>query len=103
MPFVKGHSGNPGGRPKAVLPDGRSVQELAREHTETAINALVSVLISDDTPPAAIVSAASAILDRGWGRPKQEVEAGENLMFVLADIIAERRSKVSEMNSGNEA
>lgn len=101
MPFAKGQSGNPGGKPKATLPDGRTLQDLAREHTEEAIAALVSVMGDDGSPPAAIVSAASAILDRGWGRPKQEVEAGENLTSMLADIIAQRRAKVTEMNSGN--
>jgi hypothetical protein len=100
MAFAKGQSGNPGGRPKALLPDGRTVQDLAREHTADAIAALVSVMSDDDAPPAAIVSAASAILDRGWGRPKQEVEAGDNLTAMLADIIAQRRAKVSELNSG---
>ena len=67
MPFVKGQSGNPGGRPKAL----RAVEAVAREHSELAIKTLAEIAGSSDAPPAARVAASSAILDRGWGRPKQ--------------------------------
>jgi hypothetical protein len=64
-PFTRGVSGNPGGRPRAAL----DVQELARQHTPDAIKALVDALSS----PRERVSAAVALLDRGWGRPTQHV------------------------------
>jgi hypothetical protein len=60
-PFKPGQSGNPLGRPKAAL----DAQELARSHTVEAIATLVKAL--DD--PKHCVAAASALLDRGWGRP----------------------------------
>ena len=40
MPFTKGHSGNPGGRPKIV----GEVQELAREHSTEAIATLAAIM-----------------------------------------------------------
>lgn len=64
-PFPKGRSGNPGGRPRAEL----DVQELARAHTPDAIAALVAAL----TSPRERVAAATALLDRAWGRPTQHV------------------------------
>ena len=67
MPFVKGQSGNPGGRPKAL----RAVEAVAREHSELAIRTLAEIAGNSEAPPAARVAASSAILDRGWGRPKQ--------------------------------
>lgn len=73
MPFQKGKSGNPHGRPKTRLEDGRTVADLAREHTPLAIETLVQVAGSGTTD-AARVSAASALLDRAWGRPAQAVE-----------------------------
>lgn len=88
MAFAKGQSGNPGGRPKIVLADGRTIQDIAREHTEEAVAALVSVMTDVDSPPAAIVSAASAILDRGWGRPKQDVDVGEQTLDILGALLA---------------
>ena len=73
MAFKPGESGNPGGRPKAV----EGVKELARLHTETAIAALVRVIEDKKANPSARVSAAVAILDRGWGKPVQAI-AGAN-------------------------
>src|SRR5688500_1805009 len=67
MPFVKGQSGNPGGRPKVV----GDVQTLARERTTAAISALTEIVEDRQAPPAARVSAATALLDRGYGKPPQ--------------------------------
>jgi Family of unknown function (DUF5681) len=76
-PFEKGQSGNPGGRPKVVA----QVRELAREHTAEAIQTLVSIMTDPKSAPAARVSAANALLDRGYGKPPQHV-TGENANFV---------------------
>jgi hypothetical protein len=47
------------------------IRSLARSQTRTAINVLVGVMRAKDATPAARVSAATAILDRGWGKPVQ--------------------------------
>lgn len=88
MPFAPGQSGNPGGRAKVTLPDGRSLADVAREHTMDAVSTLVEVMTDADAPPPARVSAASAILDRGWGRPTQDVDIGDNLGNILGDLLA---------------
>lgn len=49
---------------------------MARAHTESALNVLAGVMNSTDAPPAARVSAAQALLDRGWGKPTQTIEHG---------------------------
>lgn len=65
--FRPGQSGNPGGRPKAL----REVMDLARAKTEAAVETLAGIMADGSAPPAARVSAAIALLDRGWGRPVQ--------------------------------
>jgi hypothetical protein len=68
-PFKKGQSGNPGGRPKVIA----ELKELAKEHTAEAIQTLVSIMTNPKFAPAARVSAANALLDRGYGRPAQHI------------------------------
>jgi hypothetical protein len=60
-----GQTGNPHGRPP-----GTHARDLARQHTEEAIARLVQAL----NEPRHAVQAAVALLDRGWGRPKEQVE-----------------------------
>ena len=73
--WAKGVSGNPGGRPKAIV----EVQELARLETAASIRALVRIRDSADAPAAAVVAAATALLDRGWGKPMQSHELHHHL------------------------
>jgi hypothetical protein len=52
------------------------IRALARSHTRTAVSVLIRVMRSKDATAAARVSAANAILDRGWGKASQPVESG---------------------------
>jgi hypothetical protein len=52
------------------------IRSLARSHTRTALNVLVGIMRSKDATAAARVSAANAILDRGWGKAPQAIENG---------------------------
>ncbi|MCK1655416.1 hypothetical protein IVA88_28885 [Bradyrhizobium sp. 149] len=54
------------------------IRSLARSHTRTAIRVLVGIMRSNEATPAARVSAASAILDRGWGKAAQPMENGDD-------------------------
>ena len=80
--FQPGTSGNPGGRPKGLS----DVIALAREHTELAITTLVDIAKQTKAAPAARVAAASALLDRGWGKPAQAIQAtttNASAVFIL--------------------
>jgi hypothetical protein len=48
--------------------------ELAREHTETAVLVLVEIATDKRATKSARVAAASHLLDRAWGRPRQAIE-----------------------------
>ena len=54
------------------------IRSIARSHTRTAINVLVGIMRSKDATAAARVSAANAILDRGWGKAAQALENGDD-------------------------
>jgi len=73
IPAPKTSRWQPGqsGNPKGAQGD-RTMQALARRHTEEAIKTLV-VAMRFKGPQQ--VPAAIALLDRGWGRPKQVIDA----------------------------
>jgi hypothetical protein len=78
MPFKKGQSGNPGGRPKVIA----EVKELARAHTGEAIETLVAIMTNPKSAPAARVSAANSLLDRGYGKPPQHITGEGGPVYV---------------------
>lgn len=77
--FEKGQSGNPGGRPKK----NDELVAAARESTLAALDTLASIMLSKRAPAAARVAAAREILDRGWGRPTQDVRLEAELTATI--------------------
>lgn len=73
MPWKPGQSGNPGGMPKGAL----DVKQLARNHTIAAIETLAAIMQDRDAVPAARVAAANSLLDRGFGKPSQEITGAD--------------------------
>jgi hypothetical protein len=61
-------SGNPNGRPKPPE-ELVHVRENARAYTTEAVETLAEVMRDKGAPPSARVTAANALLDRGWGKP----------------------------------
>jgi hypothetical protein len=67
--FLKGATGNPGGRPI----EDSEVRQLARAHGPAAITRLAQLMHCDD--PATCIAASKALLDRGFGKPTQLIDA----------------------------
>lgn len=63
---------NAGGLPKGL----GEVKKLARQYTAEAINTLVEVMQDKGATSSARVGAATALLDRGYGKPTQQIEVG---------------------------
>jgi hypothetical protein len=93
--WKRGQSGNRSGRPKRpvtveahkIVAD---VKAAARELTPQALGTLREIMEDKKAPPAARVTAATEILNRGWGRPatRLEAEAGNGTMSFLALVQA---------------
>ena len=102
--FVKGRSGNPAGRPKnpPLLPayapdptaaDRRPIPNLvveARKYSALAIDTLVE-LTKNNYTASTRYNAATALLDRGYGRPAQSLD-----LHLSADAITKRLSDMTD-------
>src|SRR5690349_1862651 len=77
--FQPGRSGNPGGRPAGLA----EVQQLARAETAANVQALVRIRDAVDSPPAAVIAAVTALLDRAWGRPSQAITGADGGALAL--------------------
>jgi Family of unknown function (DUF5681) len=88
--FKPGQSGNPDGRPKRpetiearrVVAD---VKAAARELTPVAMDTLEKAMTDQKAPWAAKITAAIAVLDRGWGKPTQQVAANVSFFDQMSD------------------
>lgn len=82
----KGKTNNPKGRPVGILtPQAKvgwvgvmDVRLLAKEWTHDAIKTLAEIMNDKAANPSARVAAAQNLLDRGWGKSAQIVEATVN-------------------------
>lgn len=88
----------PGAVNKDEPPDAR-VRRLAKQHTEDAVEALARIMTDPATPASAVVSAATAILDRGWGKPRQDLDITQKSydmtalhLAALQELVEERRA-----------
>jgi phage gp46-like protein len=77
-PFVKGQVANPKGRPKD------DIAALARCYGVEALTTLVRMLVVEKYA----VQAATVLLDRGYGKPKQESEHNINVS-IKADQLSD--------------
>jgi hypothetical protein len=102
--FVKGRSANPGGRPKDLpippgyapdptVADRRPISNLvveARKYSALAVDTLVE-LTKDNYAASTRFSAATALLDRGYGRPAQSLD-----LHLSANAITKRLSDMTD-------
>ena len=63
-----------GRKPGKDSPVKLALAEMAKQHAPDALQTLVQICSDSQAPHAARVSAANAILDRGYGKPPQALE-----------------------------
>jgi hypothetical protein len=101
--FKKGQSGNPGGRSRALA----NVMQEARRHTAEALRTLLKLMRTAESESVRL-SAAEAILSRGWGKPIQAFQVdGRFLTKKLSELNEsellelEQRMALLEPEQGN--
>ena len=82
IPFVKGQSGNPNGRPRKLPKLDELLAEVLGEEKDgiTAAKAILSVLRAKATKGD--VRAAELLLDRAYGKSKQNLEITNHTIVV---------------------
>ena len=75
-------------KPTPKMIDAKLVEDLrvaARELTPNALRTLEAINDDETAPPAARISAAKEILDRGWGKPKESLDVSRKM--TLEDLV----------------
>ena len=85
--FTHGGARMGAGRPtgalnKATKEQGARLSELAKSYTDIAFSTLVDVALNGSSDTARI-AAANSILDRGYGRPKADLEQVVDLPAIV--------------------
>ncbi|MFZ1009341.1 MAG: hypothetical protein WAN65_21040 [Candidatus Sulfotelmatobacter sp.] len=75
-----------GGGSRKGVPNraNQDVRALAQEYTVDAVKTLAQVMLNSKAQPAARVIAANALLDRGYGKPTQHIEANVSIFDKLS-------------------
>lgn len=106
--FKPGQSGNPNGRPKKLPDIDKLMMEALGEHGEEALAIIQALIVKAKKGD---VRAAEVLLDRAFGKAKQEIDQKTTLkderidvsrlsddeLRVLAEI--QRKSRISEAQS----
>lgn len=81
-PIQKGQILNPGGRPKVLV----EVRKLAQEHGVEAFNRILELMHCQN--PNVSFAAAQEVLNRAYGKPSQEITAGDVGASLLIGLLA---------------
>lgn len=89
--WKKGQSGNPGGRSPRVGPNGETLATLIRGRTKELVDRAFEVSLAKDTEPKDALAGIFGLLDRGWGKPKEQEAPGggkDDLGKALLELIS---------------
>jgi hypothetical protein len=78
----------------------RELIDLARERSPAALDKIFAIMNDETVPPAVQLAAAGMILDRGYGKPRQQSvereQQGRSLESMLYELWEKREAKAQE-------
>ena len=84
------------GRPKGKVSEAkRAIAEVAQDYADDMLTVLVEIAKNPEEPASARVSAANAVIERGYGKPVQPQEHG--ITNTLADAFRQAGIKPESM------
>jgi hypothetical protein len=92
-PFKKGESGNPAGS----KPRDPELQALAREYSVPALRRIISIMESPATEDDTALRAAGMIIDRGYGKAPQKIEAENYDVMTEAELDKRIRGTIARL------
>ncbi len=93
-----------GSKNRATVEARATLEELARQYTDIALNTLRDAAANSESDSAK-VAAATALLDRGYGKPHQSTNVTMNAGDAFIDLLRmvnERRSEKPALGNGHE-
>ena len=90
MPFVKGKSGNPAGRPRLDSMVVFDIKQVARGLCEEAMERLAEHMRSNDERVS--LAATIAIIERGYGKPEVRADATVTHKFAVVPEVMEKEA-----------
>jgi hypothetical protein len=61
------------------------IKDLARQHTQNALQTLVEIMGDNEAPANARLNAANSLLDRGWGKSTTHTEVSIDIYDRMSD------------------
>ena len=81
----------------------RELIDLARERSPAALDKIFAIMNDETVPPAVQLAAAGMILDRGYGKPRQMIETGDQGKTLEQMLLAIWAEKAQERAEGKQA
>jgi hypothetical protein len=65
------------------------LRSMCRAYTETHIKSLAAIASNKDNPPDVQMRAIAMLLERGWGRPQQELKTDSEIRVTIRKMLGD--------------
>ena len=96
---IKGYTANPGGRP-----DTSELKQACRAKSQDALDTLIEIMNSQEARNMDRIKAAQALLDRGFGKPVQQVQddtSKKQETYTVVEIPAQKDPEPDDSGSSD--